>query len=120
MAKEYLDERMNFSRPLNELETKIHLGEVYETKMGLFNHFVKGVSPLASVEMHPFHDLSKFSTFADVLVEYDELQIKDLWGLSLKEFLSYPTHRTKMIREISRELLANRKKVTIPGLKDDK
>lgn len=114
-AKFGLD-RIDSPGPVQQLLEKVTVGidsysvqlilrESYETMYRIFNH--DGVEakarPLALVAMHPKEDSTSFSRLHRTIQRYDKQGIKDMFGLSLTEFLNLPRDYVELLFRLAVE-----------------
>lgn len=65
--------------------------DLYETEYGIYNHLSGSKNkPLASVAMHSCEDINGGSLLEEAIQTYVSRHIKDIYGLSLVEFLELP------------------------------
>lgn len=79
---------------------KIVLGDLYETRFGIFNHDDRTKNPLASVLMHDAEDVMLDSALADLLIEFAVEDYGDLWKISLTEFMGLPKPIADLMRRV--------------------
>jgi hypothetical protein len=77
---------------LNAFDAKLVLSDLYETTYGIYDHInpSKG-RPLASVALHESEDNTTTSNLYEAIERYHQKGIKDLFGLSITEYLDLPT-----------------------------
>lgn len=97
----------------NRIDIRQVMQDQYETYFGICNHLdpeTRIKNPLASVEMHPCENFTEASPLYDSLEEYANSMYRDIWGLSVTEFLNLPRYMTKMMREITQKVAKDRTK----------
>lgn len=68
------------------------LMDQYETKFGIFNHELGAdARPLALVALHPAEDTTTHSRLYERMVQYADLEVYSVFGVSWPEFISQPT-----------------------------
>ena len=95
---------------LNPIDGRIILQDVYETHYGIYNHLQQSSQrrPLASVAMHTCEDVNTNSQLETVLRSYHTRGVKDLFGLSIIEFLELPMDVVDMLFTICSEIQASK------------
>lgn len=89
---------------LDNVDTRIVLQDVYETEFGIFDHLKNSAArPLSSVAMHPAEDINTDSLLEESIRTYVVKGIKELYGLSLIEFLELPMDIIAMLLNIASE-----------------
>lgn len=86
------------------VDTKMVFQDQYEIKTGIFNHLGTKERPLSSVAMFPCEDYSRNSPYYDIIKEFALNDYGQLWNMSLEEYLSLPSWRSKLMREIATEV----------------
>lgn len=93
---------------MRSIETQIAMTVLYESTFGIFDHFGdarKGIKrrPLSSVAYHPSESINEGGVLENVIRNYSQRAIKDVFGLNLKEFLDLPRDITEMLMRIADE-----------------
>ena len=82
-------------------DAKLVLLELYENTYGIYNHAVFDPDrPMANVAMHPAEDVSAGSLLDERIEQFADRQVSKFFGMSLTEFLQYPTELCMRILEI--------------------
>lgn len=88
--------------------------EYYETVYQIHNHLSSNsrdtAKPLASVAMHPCENYTEGSAMYDSLTLYAEMNYKEVWGLSVVDYLNLPAYFARMLREITAEVNEKKRK----------
>lgn len=80
--------------------------DMYEIRTGIFDHVTHGrVRPLSSVAMFPCEDYASNGRTYDVLKKYADGNYRELWGLSVEEYVKLPQWKTRMMEKIADEIL---------------
>lgn len=79
--------------------------DAYESRFGIFNHATNKSRPLASVAMFPSEDTVAATALYDAYEEYARNGYKEIWGLSVGEFLNQPRYIVEMMREITIQVM---------------
>jgi phosphoserine aminotransferase len=96
---------------LTAVESKMVLYDVYETRHGIFNHHGASKSrPLASVAFHNSENFTEQSVLQDAIEEYAFENYREVWGLSLSEFLALPHYQVKMLRDTMPRIAERKRK----------
>lgn len=78
----------------------------YEIRTGIFDHITNGVQrPLSSVAMFPCEDFSANGRTYDLLYKYAKGNYREIWGLSIEDYLKLPQWKTSMMEKIADEIL---------------
>lgn len=93
------------------IDAKIAMYDMYEYHFGIFNHADAKDRPLASVAFHEAENYTERTVYYDALLEFAEGGFYEIWGLNVQEFLNLPTYVTKMMKEVTREVLQRKSKV---------
>lgn len=76
---------------MNNVEIKIIMGDLYETEYQIYDHLnTRKSRPLSSVAYHESEDINKGSLLKEAFSMYISRGIKDIYGLSILEFLELP------------------------------
>lgn len=104
---------------LSSTDADMVLYDMYEVQYGIFNHI--GASkkrPLSSVAMHDAEENTSTSSLYEAIDTYQRNGIKEIFGLSLKEYLDLPTEICiKLLESASNEF--SKKSNVISGLEAD-
>lgn len=93
----------------NVIDAQIVLKDLYDTEYGIYNHLNRSRKrPLASVAMHEAEDINTGSLLEEVLRIYTQKNIKDIFNLSLLEYLDLPRDIIQMLNTIADETMAKR------------
>lgn len=66
--------------------------DLYETRYGIFDHRKSGKKrPWASVALHESEDICETSSLTEAIENYHGRGIKELFGLSVVEYLNLPS-----------------------------
>jgi hypothetical protein len=86
---------------------KIVLGDLYETEIGIFNHFGQQAKskPLASVAFHPIEDINDGSGLQLAMRVYVDRGIREYFGLSFEEYLAVPRDIHEMMNQVALEYI---------------
>lgn len=85
------------------------LSDLYEMRYGIFNHKGAGNSrPLSSVAFHPSENINTDSLLESAIRTYVKRGIKDLYGLTLVEYLELPMDLCEMLLKLADEELATK------------
>jgi hypothetical protein len=92
---------MDNAPKLCSTDTTLLLSEAYDNTYGIFNHDdVSVLRPLALVAMHPSENASVGSTLYERIEQFADLGVTKHFGLSLAEFLEFPTDVVNKIFEV--------------------
>lgn len=76
---------------LSSTEADIILYDMYDINYGIFNHIGASVTnPLSSVAMHDAEDNTTTSSLYEAIETYRKNGIKEIFGISLKEYFDLP------------------------------
>lgn len=99
---------------MDMIDANIVLYELYETKYGIYNHLNPYKKrPMASVALHEAEENTTNSSLYEAIEGYVKLNIKDLTGLTLTEYLDLPTEFCILLANIASK--EAQKKSTILG-----
>lgn len=90
---------------IDSYSVQLVLRESYEMMYRIFNHDgleAKG-RPLALVAMHPKEDATTFSRLHRTIQRYEKQGIKDMFGLSLTDFLNLPRDYVELLFRLAVE-----------------
>lgn len=104
----FINEMVEKLPRLNRVDAQIVMGDYYDARFGLFNHAESKARPLSSVAMFPCENYTERTPIYDAYKEYAERNYKELWGLSVKEFLDLPQYIVRMIRSITVDIMASK------------
>lgn len=91
---------------LSPLETKIFMQDQYEVRTGIFDHVTNGKErPLSSVAMFPCEDFVANGRTYDILLKYARDNYREMWGLSIEEFMSLPQWKVRLMEKVSDEVM---------------
>lgn len=106
-----LNELLGKLPKLSSIDTQIVLYDQYETRYGIYNHQQPNkMRPLASVALQPSENFTERSILYDALEEYALENYRDVWGLSVAEFLDLPQYLVKMLRSVMPTALERKRK----------
>lgn len=95
-----IEEVLKKAPKLSSIEAAIFMNEVYETKFGIHNHFNgPNRKPLDSVTLHRTEENGQTSALDEAFDVYISNGIKDVFGMSLSEYLSLPSEICKSLVE---------------------
>lgn len=77
------------------------LREHYETFFGIYDHDGENVPLMATVLSHDKEKFLPYSRFTQMSRKYIDYGIKELWGLTLDEFLDRPRAEVEMLLDIA-------------------
>lgn len=78
--------------------------DLYESRYGIFNHLSGNKKrPLASVAMHSSEDINLDSLLEEAIRTYVKRDIKEIYHLSLVEFLDLPIDVIQVMLDIATE-----------------
>lgn len=101
----FYDTAGSLKRALTSNEAHMVMTELYETKLGIYNHAAQDKArPLADVAKHPSEETDRDGVFEASLKSYAMLRIKDLFGLSYLDWISLPHNRLVTFRRVATEL----------------
>lgn len=84
------------------VEIRMVLGDLYETEFGIYNHNAKvGSRPLSTVAFHPSEDPNEGSLLEDLAARYIRRGIKDIWDMSLTEYMNNPMDFNTMLDTVA-------------------
>jgi hypothetical protein len=88
---------------LDRTDVKIVLGDLYETEIGIYNHFGQSnkTRPLASVAFHNIEDVNDGSGLQLAMRVYIDTNIREHFGLSFEEYLAVPRDVHEMMNQIA-------------------
>jgi len=96
---------------LDYIDAKLVMTDLYETEFGIYNHLSSSNSrPLASVAMFDCEDINTDSLLEESIRTYVSKGIKDIYGLSLIEFLELPIDVIRMMFDIASDEQAKKNK----------
>ena len=88
---EYLMDFINKTPSLSSTDADIVLYDLYDINYGIFDHRNAGkTKPLSSVAMHECENNTADSNLYKVIDAYHSRGVKEVFGLSLLEFLNLP------------------------------
>jgi hypothetical protein len=89
---------------------KIVLGDLYETELGIYNHFGPEAKkrPLASVAFHPIEDVHDGGSLQLAMRIYMDRNIREYFGLTFLEHISLPKDIYEMMNQIALENMKKR------------
>lgn len=93
---------------LSRVDAQIVMSDYYDVRFGLFNHAESKARPLSSVAMFPCENYTERAPLYDAYKEYAERNYKEIWGLSVKEFLDLPQYIVRMMRSITVDIMASK------------
>ena len=87
---------------MSGIDANIVLYDLYETNYGIYNH-INAVKqkPLASVALHETEDNTTTSALYEAIETYHNKGIKELFGLSIKEYLDLPNEICIKLMEVA-------------------
>lgn len=104
---------------LDAVDAKVVMREMYETRFGIHNHLNKfSKRPLASVAFHGAENTIKDSMLEETLKTYANRNIKDIFGLTVLEFLELPMDVVSLMLDIADQISA-KKEGDIDGIQRD-
>jgi len=82
------------------------LYDLYETEFGICNHINGSTKsrPLASVALHPSENINDGGLLEEAVRTYTSRGIKDIYGLTLIDFLELPRDIIEMLVTIADEI----------------
>ena len=100
------------------MDAQIVLHDHYETRFGIFNHPHNKSRPLASVAMFPCEDSVRCAGITAAYEEFAMKNYKELWGLSVEEFMHQPVYIVRMMREVTDRIMKRRAAAvgSLPGI----
>jgi hypothetical protein len=109
--RSFLEDVTKIPRTLSSLETRIFMQDQYEIRTGIFDHVTNGAErPLSSVAMFPSEDFTSNGKTYDILQKYAQGNYREIWGLSIEEYLQLPQWKTRMMEKIADEILKKKTK----------
>lgn len=92
---------------LDRTDVKIVLGDLYETEIGIYNHFGQSAKkrPLASVAFHPIEDINDGSGLQVAMRVYIDRGVREYFGLSFEEYIAVPRDVHEMMNQICLEYI---------------
>lgn len=90
---------------LHPIDLKFFLTDLYDRASGICPAEKAAGRPFSSVAMHSAENFIGNGTMEDVLTDYVTGNYKEIWGLSLKDLLSMPHWKVRMIREVTPRVL---------------
>ncbi len=92
------------------INKKIVVQDLYDTEFGIYNHLKRNHNkPLASVAYFECEEFTSNSLLSDVANNYISKDIHKMFGLSLTEFLDFPTHICEELFKVCDTHLAMKK-----------
>lgn len=91
---------------LNDIDARVVLSDIYESKFGIYNHLNKSsskINPLASVSFFEAEETLSNSLLSDAIRSYLSNGIKELYDINLLEYLELPFGYSKLFLEIASE-----------------
>lgn len=107
----YINELIERLPKLGLVDARMVMQDHYESRYGIFNHLENKERPLASVAMLPSENYTERSRLYDAFEDYADHGYKDIWGLSITEFLGLPAYQVKLLRKITNEVIARKESV---------
>lgn len=110
---------MNTMPKLNATDADVVLYDMYEVTYGIFNHIGMSKSkPLSSIALHESEDNTLSSHLYEAIDTYQKNGIKEIFGISLIEYLDLPTEICiKLLESASAEY--SKKSAVINNLEAD-
>lgn len=105
---DWINDMIQSLPPLSQVDARTVMQDQYETRLGIYNHQLSKDRPLASVAMFPCENFTERSPLYDALEEYADGSFKEVWGLTVTEFLNLPQYQVRMIRDLTKEVLKRR------------
>jgi hypothetical protein len=97
---------------LNAVDSAIVLGSAYDVEYGVHNHFKQAIAkPLSSVAFHDVENPNDGSLMETILRIYIAKNIREIYGLSIAEYLEMPVDVVDMLNRSADE--ENRRKSNI-------
>lgn len=93
---------------MNKIEARIVLTELYETRYKIHDHHHDRSRPLASVAMFPSENVVENGMLYDTLEEFGGKNYREIWGLSLAEYLRLPRYMVQMLQKATERLIERR------------
>lgn len=107
-----IEEVLKKAPKLSSVKAAVFMNEVYETTFGIYNHFTgPNRKPLDSVTLHPTEENGITSALDESFDIYTANGIKDVFGLSLSEFLKLPSEICKSL--VEKAGIITRQKATV-------
>lgn len=89
------------------MSLQLLLREAHEQTFGIFNHITDSkYRPLAVVAMHDKENSGEYSAMHRVIYKYMQYDIKNLFGLSIAEFLAHPRHECEWMYKAAADHMA--------------
>lgn len=107
---EILNKAVAETPKLSAIEARQYLRDLYDRVTGIYSPKEAEGRPLIGVAMHKAEDYIGYSSYRDILTEYAINDYKELWGLSINDFLALPAWKVKVIREQTPLIRAEKKK----------
>jgi len=86
---------------MNSFDASIVLYDMYEMNYDIYAHSNTKKRPLSSVALHETEDNTLTSSLYEAITGYHQRGIKELFGLSLKEYLDLPSEICILLMETS-------------------
>jgi hypothetical protein len=103
-SEEFINKLLTTLPVLNSIDSKIMLCDLYEHQYGIYPHLNNGMkSPLSSVIMTEGEDYTTGSLMEEAIRTYVSRGIKDIYGLSIVEFLELPIDVIDVLVQIAGE-----------------
>ena len=116
--KAYLDALLSTLPKLGAVDAQIVLRDQYESQFGIYDHRHNKSRPLASVGMMPYEDSVRCAGVFAAYEDYAMKNYREIWGLSVEEFMHQPVYIVRMMREITDRVIKRRAAAAsgFPGL----
>lgn len=102
-------EMLNKLPKRNSVDAQIIMRDFYENAYGIYPHLKKnGNRPLASVALHPAEELIDDSLLEEAVRSYIARGVRDLYNLSIVEFLELPQHVVNLLVKIADESMSKK------------
>ena len=105
----FINETLKTLPRLSSIDGRLVMQDLYEAKYGIYNHLdPNNTKLLSSVAMHACEDTTENSILEEIIRSYMVKNIKDLYGLSLIEFLDLPMDIIDLLFKIGNEDIARK------------
>lgn len=110
---------MSLEEPLNSVDSKLVMGKLYDFNYGIHNHLAsEKTRPLAAIGYNKAEDIGIDTGLEKSIDIFLSSKIKDLYGLTLSDFLSLPTHVSQILIDKAAKELKN-KSLALEKIKED-
>lgn len=108
----FLTKMLKLVKKSNSVDGQLIMTAFYEHEYGIFPHLQKNPNrPLATVALHPSEEIIDDSLLEEAIRSYTKRGIKELYNLSVTEFLDLPVHVVNLLIKIADETSSQKHQV---------